>query len=98
MRNTHVTKRKLQYRPRRMDHGEHNLSGVFEERQAHVGSPFCDCQIIITAVQVYKQVWAGSYALHACMCRRADCAQEQLFLATILKLLIIKKSHQQQEN
>ena len=40
---------------RRVDHyhGEHkpgNLSGVFEERQARVGSPFCTCQIIITAV------------------------------------------------
>ena len=42
-------------RRRRMDqyHGEHitrHLSGVFEERQARVGSPFCAYQIIITAV------------------------------------------------
>ena len=47
------------------------LSGVFEERKA-IGSPFCACQIIITAVQVYKLVWQGSNAIHACMRRRAD--------------------------
>ena len=50
-----------------MDHGEHILeSGVFEEQQARVESPFCVRQIIITAILVYKQLWVG-LVCSACM-------------------------------
>ena len=39
----------------------------------------------------------GSYPLHACVGELICTAYKQLLLATSLKFLIIKKSHQQQE-
>ena len=51
--------------PCRMDHREQIFVWSLR-RQARVGSPFCACQIIITALQVYKQVWAGLVCT-ACM-------------------------------
>ena len=51
-----------------MDHGEHIF--VWSLRRT-VSSCRITCQIITTAVQVYKPVWAGLVST-ACMRRRAD--------------------------
>ena len=84
-----------------MEHGEHMF--VWSRRRT-----VSSCRINILRSpdhynrrMVYKQVWAGLEcmpSLHACtMRRRPDIQHNNYFLATSLKLLI-KKSHQQQEN
>ena len=65
-----------------------------------IGSPFCACQIIITAVQIYKLVWAGLvwHFMHACMRRRADMYSIIIIFSYKFKIVNNNKSHQQQEN